>query len=246
MLTKVWAETKNLLFPLQCPGCGKWDVAVCSDCARVGRGPATSGTLVDNQGVPDHPLHTLGRYEGALRGLILTAKHQENHALNPFLRQAGITLGAAVAGTFTDFDAVAFRLAAGSAARPAISSPAHEPAPLWVVPAPSSHARRRSRREIVPLIATSAAVSLSAWLGRPAHTVAAVALQPGLGGQEGRGKEERSAGRLNSMRLAVTPPPGTQIVVVDDVVTTGATVRELVRVLHPHVAAVAALAEVGA
>ena len=61
--------------------------------------------------------------------------------------------------------------------------------------------------------------------------VDAVRLRVGATSQSGKAGAQRTVGRMGSMRALVVPGPGVRVVAVDDVVTTGATVREMERVL---------------
>ncbi|WP_243442549.1 competence protein ComF [Schaalia vaccimaxillae] len=159
---------------------------------------------------------SLGPYEGALRRLILVAKHSEREDLTSFLTQAGINLGKAC----------------GLAA-----VPDDHYREVWVVPAPSSWRRRLHGRSVtVPLsqaVARGIAQSLNS-LGIytiEVSVVDAVRLRVGARSQSGRGGQERRRGRHATMRARVTPPRSAAVVLVDDVVTTGATLTELARCL---------------
>ena len=58
-----------------------------------------------------------------------------------------------------------------------------------------------------------------------------LALRGGSGSQGGKGGAVRVVGRMGSMRPRAEVPAGVLVVAVDDVVTTGATIREMERVL---------------
>ena len=66
----------------------------------------------------------------------------------------------------------------------------------------------------------------------------------GVGSQAGKGGAARVVGRMGSMRARVSVPEGAIVIAVDDVVTTGATIREMERVLG-RVDGVAALCRPG-
>ncbi|WP_099331770.1 competence protein ComF [Actinomyces minihominis] len=218
------SSIKNILFPVQCPGCGLWDVEICPQCWEIARAVPVSRFHEDAEGLPETELLCLGSYEGALRSLILTAKHDVNRDLGDFLYAAGETLGTAV----------------GERLKNALA--AHPRNAIWVVPAPSSHARRRRRAEIVPLIASGVANGLERSIGSPVDSVPAVELRRGISGQSGRSAGARSSGRSGAMRLVYQPPHGAMMVVVDDVVTTGATMRAVMGALGPGVVLTSALA----
>ena len=215
---------KDILFPVQCPGCGLWDEEICPRCWQIAGAAPVSRFHEDAEGRPETELLCLGAYEGALRALILTAKHDGSRDLGDFLYEAGKTLGTAV----------------GDRLNEALAEPPQNA--IWVVPAPSSHARRRKRMEIVPLIASGVAEGLERRIGCPVSPVPAVELRRGIAGQSGRSAGARSAGRSGAMRLVEQPPHRALIVVVDDVVTTGATMRAVMEVLGPGVVLTVALA----
>jgi len=53
----------------------------------------------------------------------------------------------------------------------------------------------------------------------------------GAGSQSGKAGAARVVGRMGAMRARVAVPTGTIAIAVDDVVTTGATIREMERAL---------------
>lgn len=162
------------------------------------------GSLDNDWGVPTVPVWSLGRYGGPLRSIILSAKHERGQNLDGFLYQAGATLAVAAAE---------------------VLEPARQ---IWVVPAPSSWRRRWDRREIVPSVARGVGDSLAASLpGSRVRLAPALKLRVGRRSQTGRGSRARRSGREGAFSLVAEPPPGCAVVLVDDVLTTGATMREM-------------------
>ena len=158
----------DIALPTSCPGCGAWDVDLCPQCRALARRECVWSVL-EAPGAPGGvDLCALGAYEGALRRLVLAAKHSPRRDLAPFLAECGEGLGAALA-------------------------------------------------------------SLGAC--RRASAVDCVRLALGARSQSGKSGAARRAGRAGSMRALAGAPPGAGVVVVDDVVTTGATMREVIRVL---------------
>ena len=219
-----WEQVESLVWQVQCSGCKKWDTELCGACAKLAEGPAEGLILEDELGVPGWPLLTLGDYQGALRGIVLAAKHDRVRDLTPFLEQAGHTLGKALSKE------PGLRTARG----------------IWVVPAPSSRARVKAKAEIVPLVARAVAEQMEADLGIQVQVVPAVELMVARallsGSQAGLSSRARGRSRTGSMRRVLTSKAPVPMVVVDDVVASGATVREMLRLLDPAVIAVAALA----
>jgi predicted amidophosphoribosyltransferase len=116
------------------------------------------------------------------------------------------------------------------------------PTPLTVVPAPTrrSAARRRGGDPVARL--ARAAVS------RHPEIVVASALRLKALTRDSVGLGTAARERNITGRVVLRgPPPRTEVMLVDDIVTTGATARESVRILHAagvRVAAVLALAAV--
>lgn len=162
------------------------------------------GPLRTRPGILPSRLLCLGDYSGVLRSIILTAKHDRYRDSGDFLFTAGKHLGQA----------------AGERLARLVTLPLL--APVWVVPAPSSHARRRRRAEVVPTIANVVVEGIQPLVAR-IDTVPAVGLHRGVGGQSGRSAGSRSRARLGAMDLLIAPPDRSLAVVVDDVVTNGTT-----------------------
>lgn len=215
----IWEGVKNLVFPVQCAGCGKWDTQLCAGCASLASGPVLSKYLDDDHGLPATELLTVGEYDGELRNVILAAKHDPYRDLTGFLTAAGYTLGVAAG------DSLARYFPGGVALGEQV----------WVVPAPSSHERRRRRAEIVPVIAQGVAGGLRTRLTTRVRMVAAVRLRRGVRGQDGKSAGVRSRGRAGTVFAEAFPPQGVMVVVVDDVVTTGATMRAVFEALEEKV-----------
>ena len=149
----------------------------------------------------------IGDYDGPLRRIVLAAKHSARTDVSDFLDEAGARLGTALGGVLG---------VAGA-------------------PAPSSWKRRLRGRQVALPLARAVARALAA--GAPpgvrvrVRVVDAVRLRVGATSQSGKAGAQRTMGRMGSMRALAVPGPGVRVVAVDDVVTTGATVREMERVL---------------
>ncbi len=244
--TRRWLDdVLGLLLPVECPGCGQWDVPLCADCARVLDGcpwrcesgapmlaavpgePSAAdpggadADVADPDVGPRLPVWALAVYAGATRGVVLAWKNGSRRDLartvEVVARRAGRAWGDALLeeGRWPDTD-------------------------LVVVPAPSGARRRLAGRFVVGPLAGAVAQGLAtaargpATTGRaPAARVTAVdALRRGRGRahQTGLGVAARGANRRD-MRLVRSLPPGTACVLVDDVLTTGATLAECRRTL---------------
>lgn len=215
-----------MLFPVQCAGCGRWDTPLCEECHAVADREVVFRDLEDDRGVPSIELLCLGEYDGELRNLVLAAKHDPYRNMSKFLREAGRTLGVAAGRSLGRYFPGGVALGEQ----------------IWVVPAPSSHARRRKRAEIVPFIASGVAEGMCQELTSRIRVVPAVKLRRGVGSQGGKSAGVRGRGRAGTIFTDLTLPNRTLVVVVDDVVTTGATMRAVCEALDGRVVQAVALA----
>lgn len=218
----------DLFFPRYCVCCGDADIDLCTPCLAsllVGEDRAHQWqilTLTD-----DVPVWSVGEYCGVLRRFVLAAKHQDSFKAGVFLEEIGFHLG-------------------WVCARSAVwAGVGEEHACLWIVPAPSRFRRRFAGREVVLPLACGVARGLASGLGVRCEVVEACRLRWGTGSQSGRSGRDRREGRVGSMRSVVDIPPGVGVVCVDDIVTTGATIREMARSLRCEPLAVLCLARVG-
>ncbi|WP_198009460.1 ComF family protein [Gleimia europaea] len=146
-------------------------------------------------------LISLGEYEGALRRIILTAKHDRANNLQGWLLQAG---GSLAKGWLTRRTVVDVPLA-GS--------------PLLIVPVPSQWTRWWRGLMVTPHIARGFASHLEA---EGIDVMVAPVLTKAWGStQAGKSGAQRRA-RSNTVS-ALVDLRGAQCILVDDVVTTGAT-----------------------
>lgn len=203
----------DLLLPRPCPGCGSaqpW----CAGCAGTLTGrprlvalPESTLDAAARFALP--PARALARYSGPARAAILAGKEKGRTDLPPLL---GRSVGAAL-----------LRLRRASLV----------PDEVWIVPAPSrrSAARRRGGDPVLAM-ATAAAGALAA-----AGVAAGVApcLYTARGARDSVGLD--SAGRVANLqgrvrfRPSARPPPGARVVVLDDVLTSGATLLVSCRAL---------------
>lgn len=233
-LTRVSHALSDLILPVQCVGCGKWDAILCERCRAIATNDPGAWQAVEVNEQQMIMAWALGEYAGALRSIVLAAKHRPRVDLSEFLWRCGITLGEHVARE------AAWR-----------TLDADE---IWVVPAPSRFARR-FRGQLVALdVAHGVAVGLlharvDADDGRSrmrVRVIDAVRLRVGSSSQSGKSGTARAAGRSGSMIRRVDIVPKVNVILVDDVMTTGATVREMAQVLGPSVQAVVTLCRVSA
>jgi predicted amidophosphoribosyltransferase len=209
----------DLILPLECGGCGAPSTRWCDACAlELDVGP-DEPHVVNPRIDPEVPVFALGRYAGARRRAILAMKENGRGDLVAPLARA-LAIGVHRLLTWGMIDT-----------------------PLTLVPAPTrrSAARRRGGDPVTRLARAAVA-------GHPDVAVAAALRMKALArdsvGLGTSAREHNIAGRvvLRDRRATLV---GTEVVVVDDIVTTGATARESVRTLHAagvRVAAVLAIA----
>ncbi|MCD0486264.1 ComF family protein [Streptacidiphilus sp. ASG 303] len=212
----------DLLLPARCDGCGGTRGRLCPGCRAALAAAPVRPARPDPPppGLP--PVYAAAVYEGPVRGLLLA--HKERGALG----LAG-PLGAALAGAV--LAALGEEPRAGAADRRDRTGPA----PLLLVPVPSAPRAVRARgHDPVHRLARAAARELRR-SGVPARAlgalrpVRAVADQAGLGAADRR---RNLAGALAVRRAPAAALRSGRAVLVDDLVTTGATLAEAARALE--------------
>lgn len=233
-------ELMRLLLPVACP-CGELDVRWCARCAallagapvRAERGAPRLDRL---DGVPPVPVWTLTPYMGPVRDVVVHWKDRGradlDHLLAPALRRAAARLGPAVsralAGVSEGRPGPASDVAAGTQAH----------APLTVVPVPSAGAARRARgREPVAVLARAVAHGLRD-AGVPARVLPALVRRGPARDQVGLGARARGRNLSGAVRMtrrgARALGQRSVCILVDDVLTTGATLAAVERALERH------------
>ncbi len=208
----------DLILPLECGGCGAPSTRWCDACAHDLRVRQGQPHLITPRVHPGVPVFSLGRYAGPRRSAIVAIKE---HGRADLIRPLGAALSAGLAQL----------LAWGVLG-----------APITVVPAPTRGlaARRRGGDPVTRMALAAAAGDPNASVVQALRMKALVRDSVGL---SSAARQRNVAGRV---RLRV-PREGFagDVLVVDDIVTTGATAAESVRVLQTSgipVAAVFALA----
>jgi len=191
----------DLVLPLECGGCGAPATGWCAACAAALRVPADHPRVVRPRVDPGVPVFALGRYAGPRRAAIVAVKERGRADLVAPLARA-------LAGgihRLTRWGVVA--------------------APLTVVPAPTRRAAAR-RRGGDPVTRIAAAAAGGAPHLRVVPAVRTTALVRDSMGLSGAARTRNIAGRVR-----LTRRPGGEVLLVDDVLTTGATAAETVRTL---------------
>jgi predicted amidophosphoribosyltransferase len=203
----------GLALPVSCAGCDARDVVLCATCLALFSSGARHATVA---AWPDGPgIWAAAPYRGTPARLVVAWKDRGRHDLTgPF---AGILAGPLTAAA----------LGAGPRA-----------GPLLVVPVPTSRGNRRRRgSDLVRDLAVAASRRVHdgcRWPGAPPRVAPALHHVRRVREQSALGAEARRANLHGS--LAVRPGwtsrvNGTEALIVDDIVTTGATIAEAARAL---------------
>ncbi len=211
-LARAARDLARLVVPLECAGCGQVDVALCTPCLARLTGPVwrceAAAPRLDRVGRAPLPVWTLAPYTGEVRELVVAWKDRGRVDLTPVLTAALAGAGGQVAAVLR---AAGLPGAAGS---------------LQVVPAPSSAvARRRRGADLVGALAVGVARGCTE-AGLPARAAAVLVQRRGAHDQVGltaRARRTNLRGRVRWRRGVPLPPPGHPVLLVDDVLTTGAT-----------------------
>ena len=198
----VLARLAELVLGACCPGCGAPGMGACGGCAALLTG--VRPFLVPGLPQPLPPVVAAGAYADTLRRVVLAAKERGALGLVPLL---GERLAAAVAGLVLATDPVGR---------------------VVLVPVPSAPSQVAARGvDLTAALARAAA-------GRLRTAGLTVRVQRGLAqarrpeDQAGLDRVQRLANLAGAFRTVGEPPAG-PVVVVDDIVTTGATLAEAVR-----------------
>ncbi|MFF5444368.1 phosphoribosyltransferase family protein [Streptomyces sp. NPDC012888] len=220
----------GLVLPAECAGCGRGGSVLCTRCreALAGPGGGPVRPRAAPAGLPG--VWAAAAYEGVVRAVVLA--HKERGAL-PLAGALGGALAAAVRG--------------GGRAGPTAGPPCG-PGPV-LVPVPSAGRQVRARgHDPVRRIAAAAAAELRSG-GARARVVPVLALGRAVADQAGLRARERRENLAGALRVRGRVPgavAGLPVVLVDDVVTTGATLAEAARALREAGVAVASAAVVAA
>jgi predicted amidophosphoribosyltransferase len=204
-----WAALADLVLPRTCAGCGVPGAVLCRRCGRLLTRPQLAAPRRFPVGFP--PTVAAGAYDGPIRAAVLAFKERGRAELG---RPLGTALALAVAG-------VVAGVVAGAPAA----------APVLLVPVPPSAAGLRTRgrdhvRELTRCaVAELRAAGIAAGEARLLHRRGRVRDSAGLSAAQ------RRANLAGTFVPAGPAPSRGLLVLVDDVVTSGATLTEAARVL---------------
>lgn len=191
------AALLDLVLPENCVGCDAPGRAGCPPCLAAFDVPRPTAT-----GSAGGPTYSLAPHTDIARALVLAHKERGRRSLT---RPLGRALAAAVPHL--------------PAARPDAAGT------WWLVPVPSRPSAARARGGSHVLALARACASALSEAGRPAAVAPALRLGAGARDAVGLDRAQRTANVQGRLRVtaAGAPPPGVPVVLLDDVVTTGAT-----------------------
>lgn len=228
----------ELLLPERCAGCGAAPVLLCDGCAAPLLGPARPARTAPD-GLP--PPWTVAAYEGPLRTILSAYKEHGRTALAVPLGEA---LATAVRATLTTITTP-----------PTVRAPDRVSArvvrvrdpPVVLVRVPSGRGAVRRRGHDPLRGAVQVAVRRLRAEGLPVTSVPALRQRGRVADQAGLTAAQRTANLSGALEVMPrTDLSGRQIVLVDDVVTTGASLAEAARALRAAGFEVAAAATIAA
>ncbi|MGW0821577.1 ComF family protein [Streptomyces sp. NPDC002845] len=227
-----WQDLTDLVLPAECGGCGRPRTVLCPECraALSGAVPCRARPVPEPLGLP--VVHAAAPYEDEVRALLLA--HKERGAL-----ALAAPLGAALAG----------------AVRAGLDEtrPGHQDGrsgavggaqgPVLLVPVPSARRAVRARgHDPVRRIALAAAGELRR-TGMPARVAAVLRQRRAVADQSALNSRQRLDNLAGALDVAAGGDrllAGGRVVLVDDLITTGASLAEGARAVRA-----AALAEQG-
>ncbi|MEV4107653.1 ComF family protein [Nonomuraea sp. NPDC049695] len=212
ILMRVLSAVLDLVLPQACAGCGAKGARCCPGClAELIGAPARRLPEPVPHGLPD--CWSAAPYEGAVRRVIVAYKERGAVALAGVLAEAAaFTVVRALSGTGASWADRTFA----------------------VVPVPSGRRTRRHRgHDPVGRLAVLVTGQLRAF-GMRAETWAALGQARRVADQAGLSSAERSSNLAGSLQVpdAAKGPPAACALLLDDIVTTGATLVEAARALR--------------
>jgi predicted amidophosphoribosyltransferase len=196
------AALADLVLPRTCAGCGRPGPALCGPCARLLTVPHLASPRRFPPGFP--PTVAAGEYAGRVQPAIIAFKERGRAEL---ARPLGAALALAVAGVLAG-----------------LSGP--RPPRVLLVPVPSSAAALRARGRDHVRELTRRAVAELRTAGVPAAEARLLRRRGRVRDSAGLSAGERRANLAGSFVRSAVAVPDAVLVLVDDVVTSGATLTE--------------------
>ncbi|KUL41125.1 ComF family protein [Streptomyces regalis] len=241
-----WQDLTDLVLPAQCGGCARPRTVLCPECRAVlsGTVPSRVRPVPEPSGLP--VVHAAARYADEVRAVLLA--HKERGAL-ALAAPLGTALAGAVRAGLREIcahgDGASVRAVRGVRSRGSqvrADGPGRfggAGAPLLLVPVPSARGAVRARgHDPARRIALAAAGELRR-AGTPARVLAVLRQRRAVADQSGLNSRQR----LDNLAGALTVAPGGgrllaggPVVLVDDLMTTGASLAEAARAVRAALA----------
>ncbi|MFG2477012.1 ComF family protein [Streptomyces fagopyri] len=237
-----WQDLTDLVLPAECGGCGRPRTVLCPECRAALSGTSPSRARPD-PAPPGLPVvHAAAPYEDEVRAALLA--HKERGALT-----LATPLGTALAGAVRA--ALGYRRLMAPHRPPAAPGgplsegsgwlgPHRGPGPVLLVPVPSARRAVRARgHDPARRIALAAAGELRR-TGAPVRVLAVLRQRRAVADQAGLNSRQRLRNLAGALEVA--PEGGRllagagQVVLVDDLMTTGASLAEAARAVRVAVA----------
>ncbi|MCX4400314.1 ComF family protein [Streptomyces sp. NBC_01764] len=247
-----WQDLTDLVLPAECGGCGRPRTVLCPECRAALSGAAPRRVRPDPEPLGLPVVHAAAPYEDEVRATLLA--HKERGALTLATPLGTALAGAVRAGLGHMCLSVPERqptasdgcLRGGSGQRwpggghgSALPS---GPGPVLLVPLPSSRRAVRARgHDPVRRIALAAAGELRR-TGMPARVLAVLRQRRAVADQAGLNSRQRLDNLAGALEVAAGGARllavGARVVLVDDLMTTGASMAEAARAVRAAVAGV--------
>ncbi|PWG65296.1 ComF family protein [Bifidobacterium callitrichidarum] len=217
LLPHVWPAIRDVLLPRGCAGCDRPDEVLCPDCRALFGGCHER----ELQGCISGSAYAAAIYQGFARHAILDWKDHDDVELD---------------GPFAEIVTDVLRRSNLPESLAATLKEDTARGPVLVVPAPSSRqsTRRRGRRHLMPLAMALADALCDMGIDAiPARVLASTAgggrsVQQVSSAQ----RAQRIGGHIEAVSLPDMPLKGAVTVLVDDIITTGSTLRQCVAALR--------------